>query len=185
MYCVYINVYIWLCLLLCCTPQWSATILYKWYLCTHMLSPRQDQAVLSGAPPPMWLWVNKALPGSPGCSDMFRPRRSDSCSLSNACRVNGWRIRSAVYFHTKMTLKRWRESDCVHTNLILSLLIQTWVTFERLNISHDQTSAFHLLYLFYSWGSCLVDPPPLPSLLIPSFNLRNPHSMANRCCFQP
>lgn len=130
----------------------------------------------------MWLWVNKSSPGSSGCSDMFWPRRHDSYSLSNACRVNGWQIRSAIYFYTKMTLKRRRESDYAHTNLILSLFIQTWViTFKGLIISCD----LHLLYLSYSWGSCLVHPPPLPSFLVPSVNLRNPVSIANPCCFHP
>lgn len=80
----------------------------------------------------MWLWVNKASPGSPGCSDMFWARHHDFYSLLNASRITGWRIRSAISFYTKMTSKRWREGSCRHTNLILGLLIQTRLTTDSL-----------------------------------------------------
>lgn len=124
----------------------------------------------------MWLWLNKAWTGSSGCSDMFRHRCRDSYSfqMHEEPLAEGFSPPSDSSFFLFFLTPWCLETGCNLVNVVFPLSQTCVVTSFSAANKHS-----------FSWGSCLFDPPPLPSLLIPRIIFGNPVSMTKCCCFNP
>lgn len=95
-----------------------------------LLHPHAEPQVEAGCavclvPPPQVTVGKKSF-----CSDMFWPRcplTPTPCQMHVASSVEQPPpMLIQVYFYTYMTLKKWRKTYCINTN-ILSPLIQSWI----------------------------------------------------------
>lgn len=126
----------------------------------------------------LWQGLNKAGPGSPGCSDMFWPRRRDSYSFQmHAKPWVGWHSRPSwfkFFFPHLNAIEDMKGTDWNLANLIFRLTqnlirhisappFQPWPNIPSPWRSH----------LLYPWFWFLVS------------TSENPVSMANHCSFHP